>query len=482
MIALRERNWRRELILLGLVGMEAIWLTAFYWILVRPEPYLSPISTGVVVLVLMLVATALSRALTHGQVAPRVHWAIMTASLLLAMVLVLYFLLLPIGQRQGVTRLNLEAALSLLLVLGIWWRGNTLAQLDIASPNIVIVHFWIGLSVFFLVTILGEALLGQLFGAPLEGVIITPTTGVVGFIPAYFFLSLLTLSLARIEEVTQMPESTASVPRLRFWIGFVPAVALLVVLLSLLLSLFFTGGGLTWTLGRFPPILQAIGKVLDFVVLILLTILEWLFRLLLPVLDWFVGVLPLQLLREAAQQILETIQQFEQLVSQMEETRASGDLWVSLGKYLPAVLFVLGIFLIGRAIRRRRRQEKKLVPEEQGHVASALGADREGNLLRQGMNRLADRFREGLRFFYALSIRRIYVDLGRLAAHKGYPRLVHQTPYEYQSLLGEAFPDHSDDVQLITRAYVSAHYGQVPDTRGELDRIRAAWQRIRASD
>ena len=52
MIALRERNWRRELILLGLVGMEAIWLTAFYWILVRPEPYLSPISTGVVVLVL----------------------------------------------------------------------------------------------------------------------------------------------------------------------------------------------------------------------------------------------------------------------------------------------------------------------------------------------------------------------------------------------------------------------------------------------
>ena len=55
-----------------------------------------------------------------------------------------------------------------------------------------------------------------------------------------------------------------------------------------------------------------------------------------------------------------------------------------------------------------------------------------------------------------------------------------QTPYEYLGVLRRALPGRQEEVSAITEAYVAAHYGQVPDTRDELDHLRACWQRIRA--
>ncbi|MCL7455348.1 MAG: DUF4129 domain-containing protein, partial [Anaerolineae bacterium] len=54
-----------------------------------------------------------------------------------------------------------------------------------------------------------------------------------------------------------------------------------------------------------------------------------------------------------------------------------------------------------------------------------------------------------------------------------------QTPYEYLSTLYQVLPGSEGDVQVITEAYVNAHYGQVPDTREELQRIRDCWERVR---
>ena len=98
----------------------------------------------------------------------------------------------------------------------------------------------------------------------------------------------------------------------------------------------------------------------------------------------------------------------------MEENQASPDLWLTLGKYVPAVVFVLLVLLIGRAVQRRRRRAKQLMPEQQDRV-STVRAEPGQNLLRQGMDMVAGRVRDGLRFFRALSVRRIYANLGRLA-------------------------------------------------------------------
>jgi hypothetical protein len=106
-------------------------------------------------------------------------------------------------------------------------------------------------------------------------------------------------------------------------------------------------------------------------------------------------------------------------------------------------------------------------------------------MLRAGLDRLGefaglvDRFGLGSRFLAAISVRRIYANLLRLAKDAGYPRAPSQTPYEYLLTLYHALPGSEADVQVITEAYVNAHYGQVPDTREDLQQIREAWERVR---
>ena len=68
----------------------------------------------------------------------------------------------------------------------------------------------------------------------------------------------------------------------------------------------------------------------------------------------------------------------------------------------------------------------------------------------------------------------------RLATKAGYPREKTQTPYEYLAVLCELWPGSSGDMTRITDAYVNSHYGQVPDSREELDRIRQCWERVQA--
>ena len=91
---------------------------------------------------------------------------------------------------------------------------------------------------------------------------------------------------------------------------------------------------------------------------------------------------------------------------------------------------------------------------------------------------LVSRYGVGSRFLSAITIRRIYANLVRLAADAGYPRGQSQTPYEYEYVLRQALPGSQADVALITEAYVSAHYGQVPDTREALQVIRDCWERV----
>jgi hypothetical protein len=80
----------------------------------------------------------------------------------------------------------------------------------------------------------------------------------------------------------------------------------------------------------------------------------------------------------------------------------------------------------------------------------------------------------------AITIRRIYANLVRLATRAGYPRARSETPFEYVGTLQQVWPGLESDVALITDAYVQAHYGQVPESRDELQQIRACWERIRA--
>jgi hypothetical protein len=107
--------------------------------------------------------------------------------------------------------------------------------------------------------------------------------------------------------------------------------------------------------------------------------------------------------------------------------------------------------------------------------------------LRDSWRRFADalgifrQFGLGRDFLTALTIRRIYLRMEKLAETRGYPRALSETPYEYRRALYEAFPGLDGDVQCVTDAYVAVRYGEVPEKDEELSAVRTAWERLHDS-
>ncbi|MGC9332558.1 MAG: DUF4129 domain-containing protein, partial [Anaerolineae bacterium] len=148
-------------------------------------------------------------------------------------------------------------------------------------------------------------------------------------------------------------------------------------------------------------------------------------------------------------------------------------------------LAVVGLVLLltwyrWRQVRREEGEESRESLLTAAAVARNVRAMFQAGIDRLGhLAGLVDRFGLGSRFLAAISVRRIYANLQRLAKDAGYPRSPAQTPYEYLETLYRALPGSEADVRVITEAYVNAHYGQVPDTREELQRIRACWEQVR---
>ena len=236
------------------------------------------------------------------------------------------------------------------------------------------------------------------------------------------------------------------------------------------------------SLGWLPPVLKALGEALQVLAIILVAIPAFLLSLLAPPLQWLVGLLPLGRFQAAVQDLADQLLDIGAQLQGLEEARSPGFLWVTAGKAALALALVLAILLASRAFRQRRRADKTLVLDKRAPASGLLQTEKDGNLIQRGLGQLRDRLREGLGFLHALTVRRIYANLCRLAASRGHPRLSQLTPDEYQVLLGEAWPQHKADLLTITRAYVQSHYGQVPDSSHELARVRQAWQRIQASE
>jgi hypothetical protein len=98
------------------------------------------------------------------------------------------------------------------------------------------------------------------------------------------------------------------------------------------------------------------------------------------------------------------------------------------------------------------------------------------------LERLLGRLGFGRRSLAAASIRRIYQEMTWLAGSYGYPRAAFETPYEYLPTLAEVWPEQRAEATLVTEAYNRVRYGEVPETRPELEAIEAAWRRLQAAE
>jgi hypothetical protein len=144
------------------------------------------------------------------------------------------------------------------------------------------------------------------------------------------------------------------------------------------------------------------------------------------------------------------------------------------------LIVVGGLYLVSLAMRRlaERRDEGNQDERESLWSSGDLVQDLRDGLRRalEGLRGLGQRDGRGQRS--AESIRKMYASVIDMAEEAGYPRDQAETPYEHRAVLYQAFPDGETAVDAITEAYVRVHYGEVPDTREEMEQLRQQYQEL----
>jgi hypothetical protein len=295
---------------------------------------------------------------------------------------------------------------------------------------------------------------------------------------AFFFCQLLAIGLTRVETIGEQPGGRRSQFG-AWWLGMLGLCTAAVVLAAGVVMGAITGVGLDYVLILLQPLLVIVSVLSAVVVIPVL----FLFGM---AVDWLATMISL---RWAA---------FEGQLATVEPAHVASE----PGAISPAVGFITQVLGCGKGLGallvviliiaavvwtagRLQAQDSGLEDEDHESIWSAgRWATRLRRRLRQGIKRLSGATgllaRLGANgFLTALTIRRIYAQLQKLASRRGYPRQASLTPYEYLSALYECFPAHQVDLLHITEAYIGVHYGELPERAEEVTEIRAAWERIR---
>lgn len=473
---LRHLKWRHEVLYLCVAAMEVCWL--YPWVLLGNRALGGGTRQSLILppFVLLLTALYLTRALP--KLALAMHWnrVIIALSAAAACLVTLKYHLYGQYSWFDLTWLwDMVIALAdlanaipagmlvIVVVLYLWWRGISLGQQTLTSAKVGF-YFRLGIVAFVWYLLL------TIFG-------LVQDVTVVIFV--YFFFGLIAVALARIEEVSRLKGGVRS-PFNIYWLGVLVLATLVVLLVGLLISYVFSLQNVYHVLGWLRPLEPILEAAFYFVFTILSYLLQSLIEALIQFVEQFVDSRLLEIL--ASQRI-----SLEQQAAQAAEP--PGYLGILRGGIIVAILLA-AVVAVAFTLRRwwARRQEEQA--DEIRESVWSSGSIAKGLLgsVRDGWNRLGElagmvrRFGLGRDLYSIISIRKIYASLVRLAEIRGYPRPAAQTPYEYLHTLYCAFPGSEAEVETITEAYVGVHYGELPHSADDLQRIRECWATVRRQD
>jgi len=461
---------RRELIYVALAAAEACWTAPIFAALSQETLRHRPLLLWLGMLILLLGFAYFYRALVHTRLSLPLQQGLLLLALLLGIVLVVRYHVYAglalhgaewirhIWTRLASITVLLPEMLASLALIYLWARGIHLARRSILVDSVgfsfragIIILIWFGLAVTFL-----------------TGREMTP------YIIPYFFFALIAIALARIEETSQLPGGSRA-HFSGYWVGWSVAAVALLVAVGMAVALFFYGGRLEQVLGWLSPVFNLLLLVVYTLAMWLLEALWWLFSRI-PV-DW--GAL-----KGAFDSLsIQLRSALDELNKTSSEPSPAAERAFHLSANIGLIAILIALVLLFTWYRRWRARSAAGAGETRESLLSAGALGRSlADLLHAGRQRLGDAAGRvlGVQFLSAVSIRRIYANLVRLATERGYPRASAQTPYEYLVTLQQALPGSEADTALITTAYVNAHYGKLPDTIEELRQIRAAWDRVRA--
>lgn len=466
---------QRELIYLGWAVMESALLTPFSMAVMRWARYWPPNWVFAWLLVLMLLPFALARFFAALKMpGNRQQWWMGFALILVilqAISVLIYngrgffdFSWLPTfyGNLAQTNNLLWLRDLSLFaLVTLTWWRGLRLSQRT------------------FTVTSIGLRLrLGGLLAAPViiwlgsQRLVWDPTP----YLLLFFLAALSVLALIRAEEI-ERDRSGLSASLGPKWLAMIFAASFLCVFTAASLTLIISGNSAVLLNGWLAPLWLALSFGFTVVTIAFTYVLFPALVGLGSVITWLSGLLA----------ALMRINPFDGISAPTREP-LPGELATPAPpvdipalfvlnnglKVLVILLMLLLVVLVTFALTRLYGQTA--VAEAEGHRLTKAGEDSQN---KPGLGqRLLSRLGFLRQWRLAASIRRIYQEMVKSAAAVGYPRLEAETPYEYLHTLAKAWPDHQEETRLLTEAFVKIRYGELPETKEELDMIIAAWERL----
>jgi hypothetical protein len=468
-------NWRKEALYATLVAAEMCWFTPWSLVIIHRTEVLTPYDTALTLGILVLAVIYFSRILDRLQLDLPYQRVILIVAVVITTPLIIHFLLYPSygwfdwvwSGKAGGSLLHFyslppEVGISA-IVLFLWWRGISIGQRNLTFQGVA---FSFRLGILLLA-----------FSVPLLSISTLHDSTI--FILPFFFFSLLAVALARVEEVNRAKGGVGApfnFSWLAILLGSIAAVLVTAWLISRIYSIEGFAQVFRWLQPVFNPLLKVVEYVLSLLLRLLSPLLEWLFRI----------------LREAFESFSQNMENFEGLKPLSPPDFAEQEpiklprLLVDALRYVCLSLTGAGILAaLALGLRRRLDRQRRGDETRESLWSSAALADGMLSSLRGGWGRLKGlaglvrRFGPAMRLYAAVSIRKIYANMARLAERQGFPRQPAQTPYEYLPTLGLAFPDCQAEATAITEAYVKVHYGEVAESIRELQRIRECWQQIR---
>jgi len=466
-------DWKRALLDFALIAMEMAWLSPWFLFFIRPfAPQHPAAPLALAVLAALAFVALFVKGMNRLNVAPRVVSALVMALGLLSGLLAVRVHLYPASLTAGAWLAQLARHMAqiseaipadlvlFLLVVLLWWRGLTLGNREHTFERIGF-SFRAGI-----VLLMWNAAVSSLLGWRVP---------ILGFVVVFFFFGLLAVGVGRVYDLELQPESGGRVST-PFWLASTLGAIAAVLMAAVIATQLLTVGNISAVMRLLAPVWNVLGKV----ALLVAQVLIWLLG---PLLDWVVRFFRTHAPPEftGATPAPEATPEF------LPQTPVAPPAYLDILKYAVVGVFILGVLaLVAFSVRRARASAAESGRREEREVDWSLTTRGPGLLgaIRAGLDRvgqwlnLAGEFGLGQRFRAAASIRWIYANLLRWAAGMGHPRREWQTPYEFLQALAPAFPDLASEMQAITEAYVRSHYGELPDTEEELQKIRSCWERI----
>ncbi len=473
----KRRSWRKQALYLGLAAMEACWLYPWLLLALGTSQRRASVPFAAILLTLLL-AFSLTRYLDRPGVslARQRLWTIVLSLGCTLLLLKLYvypsysltdvsWLARFVWELGNVLQRIHGSFILTVASLLLWWRGIELAQRDLGLQSIGF-SFRIGIIAFLWLFLIG------LFGARVDA---TP------FAFSYFAFGLVVLGLARIEDVGESRLGVRS-PFDASWTGLLVGAAVLVVALSLLTARVFSVQNIAVVLRQFGPAVTLLGRLASPLLIPLAWLLELVLTFLIRTFGAVFGQGPES---EATEGLMSWIEGLRQLQGPSAQHGLVAILlqvlkWAFLGLILVGALAAIAVSIsrIRRGAEDGRAAQFESVWE--GRSAGQDVRDAFESRWRRWREELGARLARLRGEEYSLAtIRQIYASLSKLAAAAGLSRQDAETPYEYIARLRTVFPDSEQEINLITQAYVLAHYGERSFSAQDVRRVRDAWLTIR---